>query len=177
MNGVWVPHDTRDEIVDDVAKWSERTGIAGTFSYLCTVLEGYPPTADFIVHWEIREAMTEQDIQILLQRAREKFPDARPRIISDNPPAADTSPYYPQSNPPRRTGTLSSHHQARLHSPENTAVAGREHTIFAGPTFGRCPTANSIKPEKGGPPPGKACVRPPDSLANSRTRPHAVVTG
>ena len=30
--------------------------------------------------------MTEADIEIILQRAREKFPDARPRIISDNGP-------------------------------------------------------------------------------------------
>ena len=59
--------------------------------------------------------MTEADIEIILQRAKEKFPEARPRIISDNGPqfiAKDfkefirisgmthvrTSPYYPQSN-------------------------------------------------------------------------------
>jgi putative transposase len=30
--------------------------------------------------------MTEPQIEILIQRAREKFPDARPRIISDNGP-------------------------------------------------------------------------------------------
>ena len=69
----------------------------------------------FIVHWEIRESMREADVEIILQRARERFPDARPRIISDNGPqfiARDfkqfirlagmthvrTSPYYPQSN-------------------------------------------------------------------------------
>ena len=86
--------------------------IAGTFYYLCTVLDGY---SRYIVHWETREAMTEQDVEILLQRAREKFPDARPRIISDNGPQfisrdfkqflrlcgmrhVRTSPYYPQSN-------------------------------------------------------------------------------
>jgi transposase InsO family protein len=59
--------------------------------------------------------MTEDAIEIILQRAKEFFPDARPRIISDNGPqfiAKDfkefirvsgmthvrTSPYYPQSN-------------------------------------------------------------------------------
>jgi len=69
----------------------------------------------YIVHWEICEAMKESDVEIILQRAREKFPDAKPRIISDNGPqfiAKDfkefiricgmthvkTSPYYPQSN-------------------------------------------------------------------------------
>jgi putative transposase len=86
--------------------------IAGTFYFLCSVLDGY---SRFIVHWEIREKMEEIDVETILQRAREKFPDARPRIISDNGPqfiAKDfkefirvagmthvrTSPYYPQSN-------------------------------------------------------------------------------
>jgi transposase InsO family protein len=86
--------------------------IAGTFYYLCAVLDGY---SRYIVHWEIRERMLEQDIEIILQRARERCPKARPRIISDNGPqfiAKDfkeyirmmgmthvrTSPFYPQSN-------------------------------------------------------------------------------
>ena len=52
------------------------------------MLDGY---SRYIVPWlclihTAREAMTEQDVEILLQRAREKFPDARPRIISDNGP-------------------------------------------------------------------------------------------
>ena len=59
--------------------------------------------------------MTEADVETILQRARERFPNERPRIISDNGPqfiAKDfkefirlcgmthvrTSPYYPQSN-------------------------------------------------------------------------------
>jgi putative transposase len=86
--------------------------VGGTFYYLCSVLDGYSRS---IVHWELRESMKEAEIEILLQRAREKFPEARPRIISDNGPqfiARDfkefirlcgmthvrTSPYYPQSN-------------------------------------------------------------------------------
>jgi transposase InsO family protein len=86
--------------------------IAGTLYFLCSILDGY---SRFIVHWEIREKMEEVDVETILQRAREKFPDARPRIISDNGPqfiAKDfkefiriagmthvrTSPYYPQSN-------------------------------------------------------------------------------
>lgn len=43
-------------------------------------------TAAEIVHWELREQMTERDIEIILQRARELFPEARPRVISDNGP-------------------------------------------------------------------------------------------
>ena len=86
--------------------------ICGTFYYLCSVLDGY---SRFLVHWEIRESMTEADVEIVLQRAREKFPDGSPRIISDNGPqfiAKDfkefirrsgmshvrTRPFYPQSN-------------------------------------------------------------------------------
>ena len=86
--------------------------IGGTFYYMCSVLDGY---SRYIVHWEIRETMTEQDVETILQRAREKFPGETPRIISDNGPqfiAKDfkefiricgmthvrTSPYYPQSN-------------------------------------------------------------------------------
>jgi transposase InsO family protein len=86
--------------------------ISGTFYYLASLLDGYSRS---IVHWEIQESMTEPQIEVLIQRAREKFPDAKPRIISDNGPqfiARDfkqfiricgmthvkTSPYYPQSN-------------------------------------------------------------------------------
>lgn len=86
--------------------------ICGTFYYLCSLLDGY---SRYIVHQEIREQMTETDVEIIIQRAHEKFPQARPRIISDNGPqfiARDfksfirqcgmthvrTSPFYPQSN-------------------------------------------------------------------------------
>jgi transposase InsO family protein len=86
--------------------------ISGTFYYLCSVLDG---ASRYIVHWEIRESMKEPEVEIILQRAREKFPEANPRIITDNGPqfiAKDfkefiricgmthvrTSPYYPQSN-------------------------------------------------------------------------------
>jgi putative transposase len=86
--------------------------IAGTFYFLCSILDGY---SRFIVHWEIREKMEEIDVETILQRARERFPGEHPRIITDNGPqfiAKDfkefiriagmthvrTSPYYPQSN-------------------------------------------------------------------------------
>jgi putative transposase len=67
------------------------------------------------VNWDIRESMTEADIEITLQGAKEKYAEVRPRITSDNGPqfiAKDfkefirisgmthvrTSPFYPQSN-------------------------------------------------------------------------------
>lgn len=86
--------------------------IAGTFYYLCSLLDGY---SRFLVHGELRETMTEADVEQVIQRAREKFPGVTPRIISDNGPQfiardfkefirlcgmthARTAPYYPQSN-------------------------------------------------------------------------------
>jgi transposase InsO family protein len=86
--------------------------VGGTFYYLCSILDGCSRS---IVHWEIRESMKEADAEIVLQRAREKCPGVKPRIISDNGPqfvAKDfkeflriwqtshvlTSPHYPQSN-------------------------------------------------------------------------------
>lgn len=86
--------------------------VCGTFYYLISVLDG---ATRYLVHWELRESMTERDIEMVLQRAREQHPEATPRIITDNGPqfiAKDfkefirlsgmthvkTSPYYPQSN-------------------------------------------------------------------------------
>ena len=57
--------------------------IAGTFYFLCSILDG---CSRYIVHQEIREKMEESDVEIILQRAREAYPDAKPRIISDNGP-------------------------------------------------------------------------------------------
>jgi transposase InsO family protein len=57
--------------------------VARTFFYLCSLLDG---CSRFIVHWEIRENMTEADVETIIQRARERYPDARPRVISDNGP-------------------------------------------------------------------------------------------
>ena len=85
--------------------------VAGTYYFLCTLLDGY---SRFIVHTEIGRSMTEPEVELIVQRALEKFPGEKPRIISDNGPqflAKDfklfirlaglthvrTSPYYPQS--------------------------------------------------------------------------------
>jgi putative transposase len=86
--------------------------VCGTFYYQCSILDGY---SRYVVHWEIRQSMTEREVELILQRAHEMYPGAKPRIISDNGPqfiARDfkefvrqvgmthvrTSPYYPQSN-------------------------------------------------------------------------------
>src|SRR5438094_5308180 len=57
--------------------------LAGTFYYLCSLLDGY---SRYLVHWEIRESMTEAQVEIMVQYAREQFPQASPRIISENGP-------------------------------------------------------------------------------------------
>ena len=86
--------------------------ICGTFYYLCGILDGY---SRYMIHWDIGESMTEREVEIIIQRAREKYPDVKPRIISDNGSQfvsrdfkefiricgmthVKTSPYYPQSN-------------------------------------------------------------------------------
>lgn len=84
----------------------------GTFYYLCSVLDG---ASRYIVHHELHESMKTTQVELIIQKAKEKFPGAQVRIISDNGPqfiANDfkefirlagmthvrTSPYYPQSN-------------------------------------------------------------------------------
>jgi putative transposase len=86
--------------------------ICGTFYYLCSVLDGCSRAN---LQWAIRESMTEPEVELVLQKAKEKYPGTTPRLISDNGPqfiARDfkhfvrlsgmdhvrTSPYYPQSN-------------------------------------------------------------------------------
>lgn len=86
--------------------------ICGTFYYLCAILDGYSRK---IIGYGVGQTMTEADIELIIEQAKEEYPEARPRIISDNGPqfiARDfkefirisgmthvrTSPYYPQSN-------------------------------------------------------------------------------
>jgi transposase InsO family protein len=112
--------------------------VAGTFYYMCSILDG---ASRAIVHWEIRESMTEDEVEIIVQRGLELYPGARPRIISDNGPqfiAKDfkefirlagmthvrTAPYYPQSN-----GKIERYHKTikgdaiRLASPASLSEA------------------------------------------------------
>jgi len=86
--------------------------IKDVFYFLVTVLDGYSRA---ILSWDLKPHMTQEDAQIVLQKAREKFPNQKPRVISDNGPQfvsrdfksfinicdmthVKTSPYYPQSN-------------------------------------------------------------------------------
>jgi putative transposase len=86
--------------------------VEGTFYYLTSILDGY---SRFVVHWELRESMTELDVEVIVQKALDKYLSVKPGIISDNRPqfiAHDfqqfirlvgithfrTRPYYPQRN-------------------------------------------------------------------------------
>ena len=119
--------------------------IVGTCYSLCAILDGW---SRYLVHREWREAMTTRDVTTMVQRAKELFPDARPRIISDNGPqfiARDfrdfirlsgmthvrTAPYSPQSN-----GKLDRWNQTlnvttiRPEAPTSIEVARRQVTAF-----------------------------------------------
>ena len=52
-----------------------------TFYFLVSVLDGF---SRYIVHSELRVHMEEFDVEVVVQRALEKYPEAKPRIISDN---------------------------------------------------------------------------------------------
>ena len=86
--------------------------VSETFFFLCCVLDG---CSRYIVSWDLRTQMRVQDAEIVLQRAREAFPEAKPRIISDRGSQfisrefrefvylweathVLTSPYHPEAN-------------------------------------------------------------------------------
>jgi putative transposase len=53
----------------------------GSFLFLISVLDGY---SRYLLHHEIRHTMNEYDVQLTIQKARDKYSFARPRIITDN---------------------------------------------------------------------------------------------
>ncbi len=53
----------------------------GTFLFLISVLDGY---SRYVLHHEVRHTMNEHDIQLTIQKAKDKYPEVRPRVISDN---------------------------------------------------------------------------------------------
>jgi transposase InsO family protein len=106
--GFHQPHHIHDHWHIDVS----YLNIRGTFYYMCSILDGY---SRYLVHWDIKESMTAMDVEIILQRARERFPGVVPSVITDNGPQfisrdfkellrisgmkhVRCSPYYPQSN-------------------------------------------------------------------------------
>ncbi len=84
----------------------------GSFLFFISVMDGY---SRYIVHHELRISMNEFDVELVIQKALEKYPDKKPKLISDNGSQYKskefqlylkevglqhirTSPAYPQSN-------------------------------------------------------------------------------
>lgn len=84
----------------------------GTFVFMAALIDGF---SRFIVHFEIKLSFEALDIEIMLERARAKYPGAKPALITDNGPQfiarefdnylqevgithRKTRFYYPQSN-------------------------------------------------------------------------------
>jgi transposase InsO family protein len=55
--------------------------ILGTFFFLISILDGF---SRMILHHELRTHMKEYDVEITLRRAKEKYPEAKCNLISDN---------------------------------------------------------------------------------------------
>lgn len=53
----------------------------GTFLFLISVIDGF---SRFVLHHEVRHTLTEYDVEITIQKAKDKFPDAKPALITDN---------------------------------------------------------------------------------------------
>lgn len=53
----------------------------GSFLFLISVIDGY---SRYILHHEIRHSMTAYDAELTIQKAKDKYPGVKPRIITDN---------------------------------------------------------------------------------------------
>lgn len=53
----------------------------GSFLFLISVIDGY---SRYIVNHELRKNMEEYDVELIIQKALEKYPGVSPRVISDN---------------------------------------------------------------------------------------------
>ncbi len=53
----------------------------GSFLFLISVLDGY---SRYVLHHEVRHNMNEYDIELTIQKAKDKYPLAKPRVITDN---------------------------------------------------------------------------------------------
>ena len=54
--------------------------VLGSFMFLIVIIDGY---SRFVMNHELRKSMKDKDVIFVLQRAREKFPEESPRIITD----------------------------------------------------------------------------------------------
>ena len=136
--------------------------ICGTFYYLDVDARRLQP-----LHRALGDSRVDDradDVEMILQRAREKFPGEQPRIISDNGPqfiAKDfkefirlcgmthvrTSPYYPQSNGKleRWHGTLKASAFVHRRSSRSTRCDARWPTMSSTTTMRGCITRYRLR--------------------------------
>ena len=110
--------------------------ISGTFYYLCSILDG---CSRYIVNWDLRESMTEADIEIILERAKETSPGSaapdhlrqraavhRQRLQGVHSDLGhDPRQNFALLSPiERKNRTLAQIAQRRVHPAGNAAVAG-----------------------------------------------------
>ena len=142
--------------------------LGGTFYYLCSVLDG---ASRAIVHWDLRESMTEQEVECILQRAKEFYPEAQPRIISDNGPqfvAKDFKEFIAfarRTKPPAGRIAISS---GRLRSIICVSIS-----MAAAMAASRAIVASAVSTgdkSQCAPPSGVKAMRPPCSPATSSER-------
>ncbi len=72
--------------------------ILGMFFFLVTVMDGF---SRFILHHELRAHMEEYDVEIVLRRAKEAYPEAAGALISDHGPqfiAKDFKKFLKEAN-------------------------------------------------------------------------------
>jgi transposase InsO family protein len=75
--------------------------VAGTFYFLCSVLDGYSRA---IVHWEIRETMKEPEVETIVQRPWRNIPATSP----------GSSPTTGPSSSPRTSSSSSAWRESRM---------------------------------------------------------------
>jgi len=112
--------------------------VAGTFYSLCTVLDG---CSRAVIHWDIREAMTERDVECVVQRARELHPGTAARVISDNGPqfiARDFKEFI------RVTA-----HEPRPHLAQLPAIQRQDRALPQDPEGRRDPHHAAVEPRRG----------------------------
>jgi hypothetical protein len=95
--------------------------LAGPLFALGSLLDG---SSRLLVHGEIRATMTEAEVETIIPRARERFPNERPRIISDNGPQS-CEDITLLSAEQRQDGAVVQDPQGGVHPGQDAVIPGR----------------------------------------------------
>jgi transposase InsO family protein/DNA-binding XRE family transcriptional regulator len=95
--------------------------VMGKHLFLISVLDGY---SRYVVSYELRGSMEDKDVELVIENGLNKYPDARPRIISDNGSQYKSKEYreyikavglrhtYTSVNYPQSNGKIERYHRA-----------------------------------------------------------------